>query len=129
MKTNYLFTGRTFIITFLIAVMLYTTSSCTTSEIEEEETALKESKSKAQRVALNFYDNLVLRWAPVHEQDIDNSGCGSMNGRGDYITAINFDNDWISTNNWNNIEPSRGFSPTAHCYYSVVETSTHYFIL
>ncbi len=76
-----------------------------------------------------YYQELALRWAPVHYQDVDNAGCGSMNGRGDYITSINFDNDWVTSNNWNNIEPSKGYSPKAHSYYSVVETGTHFYII
>lgn len=114
---------------FLVLVyFLGVTISCTTSDLDEE-TISKNKTELMARQSTTFYENLVLRWAPVHQQDVDNSGCGSMNGRGDYITAINFDNDWNSSNNWNNIEPNKGFLPTAHCYYSVVETSTHYFIL
>jgi hypothetical protein len=87
------------------------------------------SKASKRENAHSFYATLAQRWAPIHYQDVDNSGCGSMTGRGDYITAINFDNDWVSNNNWNNIDRSKGYIPLGHSYYSVVETSTHYFIL
>lgn len=68
------------------------------------------------RMSDTFYASLAQRWAPIHYQDVDNSGCGSMTGRGDYITAINFDNDWISNNNWNNIDRSKGHVPLGHSY-------------
>jgi hypothetical protein len=106
--------------------------SCSSSDSMNDDSskqaeALKENVTA--RMSDTFYANLAQRWAPIHYQDIDNSGCGSMTGRGDYITAINFDNDWISTNNWNNIDRSKGYVPLGHSYYSVVETSTHYFII
>lgn len=128
MKKQYLFLVRTSMFFFLTVSMLVMTTSCSTSEMEDEITS-KNDKQKSARETSEYYENLVLRWAPIHHQDVDNAGCGAMNGRGDYITAINFDNDWNSSNNWNNIEPNKGFSPNAHCYYSVVETNTHYFIL
>jgi hypothetical protein len=73
-----------------------------------------------------FDESLAYRWAPVHFQDVDVTGTYSLSGKSDYITAINFDNDWIATNNWNNIANA---TPAAHAYYSVVETSTHWFIV
>jgi hypothetical protein len=119
MKENYL---------LLLIALFFLCNSCSTSDLDDESSA-KSNPLLAAKQTATFYDNLVLRWAPVHHQDVDNSGCGAMNGRGDYITAINFDNDWNSRNNWDNIEPSKNYNPLAHCYYSVVETSTHYFIL
>ncbi|MBF02983.1 MAG: hypothetical protein CMP76_06770 [Flavobacterium sp.] len=131
MKKNSSFIIKGLQMVLLNILGLVTITSCSTSEIDEEVQAVqkKESVNEAARESAAFYDNLVLRWAPVHHQDVDNAGCGSMNGRGDYITKINFDNDWNSSNNWNNIEPNRGYQPTAHCYYSVVETHTHFFII
>ncbi|HDN79681.1 MAG TPA: hypothetical protein ENG33_04360 [Chloroflexi bacterium] len=43
----------------------------------------------------------------------------------DYITAVDFDGDWIGNNNWEN-QPIGDLS--AYVYYSVVETETHWFI-
>jgi hypothetical protein len=130
-KLNY-FLKRTrsfFVVTFLSTLLL---SSCTKNEFTSDQsphgTSLKKTHVNA-KMSNEFYTNLALRWAPIHYQDVDNSGCGAMTGRGDYITAINFDNDWISSNNWNNIDRSKGYIPLGHSYYSVVETSTHYFIL
>ncbi len=70
--------------------------------------------------------SIAYRWAPIHYQDVDQSGKHSLRGRSDFIAEINFDGDWIMTNNWQNADR---FSPKAACYYSVVETVTHYFIV
>ena len=74
----------------------------------------------------NFEYDLVYRWAPVHHQDVDVTGSHGLKGKADYITAVNFDNDWNAKNNWQNIE---NHSAKAHCYYSVVETGSHWYII
>jgi len=43
----------------------------------------------------------------------------------DYITAADFDGDWIGNNNWEN-QPAGNLS--AQVYYSVIETETHWFL-
>jgi len=43
----------------------------------------------------------------------------------DYITAVDFDGDWIGNNNWQN-QPSGDLA--AYVYYSVIETETHWFL-
>ncbi len=43
----------------------------------------------------------------------------------DYITATDFDGDWIGNNNWEN-QPSGDLS--AYVYYSVAETNSHWFL-
>jgi hypothetical protein len=43
----------------------------------------------------------------------------------DYLTAADFDGDWIGSNNWQN-QPTGDLS--AYVYYSVVETETHWFL-
>ncbi|MDB5256152.1 MAG: hypothetical protein JWM14_847 [Chitinophagaceae bacterium] len=113
-----------FITSFLIVLLL--NNACKRNDSEEVK---PETDKKSARMSNGYYQQLALRWAPVHYQDVDNAGCGSMSGRGDYITNIDFDNDWITSNNWNNIEPNKGFAPKAHSYYSVVETGTHYYIV
>jgi hypothetical protein len=47
--------------------------------------------------------------------------------RSDYITNFDFDGDWRGDNNWQNLA-NTDFPLKAHIYYSVSETSTHYFI-
>ncbi len=43
----------------------------------------------------------------------------------DYITAVNFDGDWVGNNNWEN-QPAGDLS--ARVYYSVIETETHWYL-
>ena len=70
---------------------------------------------------------LALRWAPVHHQDVDATGSHALGGRADYLTAFDFDGDRTGRNNWDRAaDPD--VSLAAHVYYSVVETSTHWYI-
>ncbi len=43
----------------------------------------------------------------------------------DFITAVDFDGDWIGNNNWEN-QPTGNLS--AYVYHSVIETETHWFL-
>ena len=43
----------------------------------------------------------------------------------DYITAVDLDGDWIGNNNWEN-QPTGDLS--AHVYYSVIETESHWYL-
>lgn len=70
---------------------------------------------------------LALRWAPIHYQDVDATGSHALGGRSDYITRVDFDGDLNGRNNWDNAGQS-GASFAAHAYYSVVETSTHWYL-
>lgn len=47
--------------------------------------------------------------------------------RADYITNFDFDGDWRGDNNWQNLD-NRAYPLRAYVYYSVAETSTHYFV-
>ncbi|RKG70208.1 hypothetical protein D7W79_32110 [Corallococcus exercitus] len=69
---------------------------------------------------------LTKRWAPIHYQDVDVTGSHSLSGKSDFLTRVDFDGDWSGTNNWDNTG-SRAL--TAHAYQSVVETSTHWYLL
>ena len=68
-----------------------------------------------------FYRDLAYRYAPIHYQDTDES-----DPRADYITRVDYDGDWLGTNNWDNLQTG---DLSAHIYYSVVETHTHWFIV
>ncbi|WP_308258290.1 hypothetical protein [Saccharothrix obliqua] len=65
---------------------------------------------------------LAFHWAPIHHQDTDSSDHDA-----DYLSTVDFDGEWNTSNNWENQDddPSR---LTGAAYYSVVETSTHWFI-
>ena len=61
------------------------------------------------------------RFAPVFYQALGDKP------RSDYITNFDFDGDWKGDNNWNHAG-SKEFPLKAYVYYSVSETTTHYFI-
>ncbi|KAA1245270.1 hypothetical protein [Aquimarina sp. RZ0] len=108
---------------FALSVLLY---SCQTSddlflEKRVEEDLITTNKNQ------NFYLDLAYRHAPIHYQDVDNTGSHGLSGKADYITRYDFDGDLNARNNWNNISNSSR-KGKAVSYYSVVETSTHYFI-
>jgi hypothetical protein len=73
-----------------------------------------------------FRAALAKRWAPIHYQDVDVTGSHSLSGKADYITRVDFDGDWSGTNNWDNAG-SRAL--TAHAYHSLVETSSHWYLV
>jgi hypothetical protein len=70
--------------------------------------------------------DIVERWAPVIWADVNMS---DYSGREDIITKVNFDGDfWGFNNEWN-----MGYAPTlapmaANVYWSLVQSSTHYYI-
>ncbi|RPF21413.1 hypothetical protein EDD34_2040 [Myceligenerans xiligouense] len=69
--------------------------------------------------------DLARRWAPIHRQDVDQTGSHALGGRSDYITRVDFDGDWNGTNNWDNTGSG---SLDAYAYWSSVETETHWFL-
>lgn len=108
-------------IAFLCAIV-----SCKKDDQANDQLQPKTVSSTVQPLSVStFTSQLAYRWAPVHYQDVDQTGTYALGGKSDYITATNFDNDWVATNNWNNIASSPA---NAVVYYSVVETSTHWFI-
>jgi hypothetical protein len=90
------------------------------------------------------HEEIALRWAPIHYQDTDSTDYFS-----DLITAVDYDFDFVSTNNWDNLhagdynDPDRCpvspfpffchdrhvYALPAHVYYSVVETCTHWYVI
>jgi hypothetical protein len=61
------------------------------------------------------------RFAPIFYQALGDKP------RSDYITNFDFDGDWKGDNNWNNVD-NKDVPLKAYVYYSVAETSTHFFI-
>lgn len=76
--------------------------------------------SQCAGIQAAFYDDLTYFHAPIHYQDTD-----STNYPADYLAAVDYDYDMISTNNWDNL--SYG-NLSAKVYFSVTESCTHYFI-
>jgi hypothetical protein len=70
---------------------------------------------------------LALRWAPIHYQDVDATGSHALGGKADYITRVDFDGNLDGRDNWDRAAAADA-SFAAAAYYSVAETSTHWFI-
>jgi hypothetical protein len=79
-------------------------------------TAAKAAGTRAERDR-----QIAAQFAPQLHQ-----GLGE-NPRADFITNFDFDGDWRGDNNWNNLNDRR-FPLRAYVYYSVIETTTHYFV-
>lgn len=73
--------------------------------------------------ATTFDQDLAYRWAPIHYQDSDSSDYDA-----DYLTAVNYDGDWDALNNWEHQDDNLA-NLKGKMYYSVVETSTHWFLV
>ncbi len=74
-----------------------------------------------------FRAQLALRHAPIHHQDVHVKGAHALGGAADFISAVDFDGDHDATNNWDRAGDPR-FPLAAHGYFSVVETTSHWFI-
>ncbi|WNG15208.1 hypothetical protein [Cystobacter fuscus] len=106
------------------AVMLL--SACGASPLEEEARGQTRAALAGSASSAAFRAALAKRWAPIHYQDVDVTGSHGINGKADYITRVDFDGDWSGTNNWDNAA-SRALP--AYAYQSVVETSSHWYIV
>jgi hypothetical protein len=107
----------------LLFLALASSSACLEAPDELGETdAPLTASDPAQRA------QLALRWAPVHYQDVDQTGSHALGGASDYITRYDFDGDLNARNNWENAG-NPAFPLKAHGYYSVVETDTHWFLV
>lgn len=82
-----------------------------------------------QDIEQSFYDDLALHWAPIHYQSIRKTdgifNRNSLGGKSDSLSQIDFDGDWIATNNWKNLA---SYSIIPSVYYYVAATPTHYYI-
>lgn len=65
---------------------------------------------------------LALRWAPIHYQ-----GISTDKPEADFITKINYAGSWRTSGNWDALDNSGPLTGAA--YYSVTETSSHWYIL
>jgi|GEM_PF-688574 len=75
--------------------------------------------------AEDWHAALARHWAPLIYQDVAVDLVSNPEGRYDFVTSADFDGDLDGSNNWENA-PS--YELPARVYYSVVETSTHYYI-
>ena len=72
------------------------------------------------------HSELAFHWAPVHHKAVETRGANALGGRSDYLARVDFDGDWDGRNNWVN---AATFELAPYVYYSVTETSTHWFIV
>ncbi len=68
------------------------------------------------------HEQIAKHWAPVWYHDTDDDDYDA-----DYITAIDFDGDMISENNWENLDAAFA-DLSAVIYWAVIETSTHWYV-
>lgn len=68
-------------------------------------------------------EEVAIHYAPKIDQAVN--VLLSEGGRGDFITAVDYDGDWQTLNNWENL---RSGDLGAVVYYSVQETDTHWFV-
>ena len=95
-----------------------------------EEAPVMVGETSAALSASNAGDRaqLALRWAPVHYQDVDQTGSHALGGAADYIAAYDYDGNLNGHDNWDHAgDPA--FPLRAVAYYSVVETSSHWFLV
>ncbi len=103
--------------------------SCSTDDTEVFEISESiESKISHSDAAI------AARFAPVFFQDVDitDGWCSnqSKSGSADWITAVNYDGDWNTANNWDNMVSGRDAGKLIpYVYYYVTYTQTHFFIL
>lgn len=70
-------------------------------------------------------------WAPDFYQDINLKKTETdfgFHGIADWITRVDFDGDWITHNNWENLEEKNLEELYPVIYYTVTSTKTHHFI-
>lgn len=70
---------------------------------------------------------IAARYAPVFYQDVDTTDglCSdqSKSGSADWISAVNYDGDWDTSNNWNNMVSGRDSGKLIpYIYYYVTYT-------
>ena len=111
---------------FAACALLGLVSGCALQTAPDEAVASDRAALSASNVSERAA--LALRWAPIHYQDVDQTGSHALGGAADYITRYDFDGDLEGRNNWQHAG-NAAYPLSAHAYYSVVETSTHWFIV
>jgi len=104
-----------------LVLLIFTLSFAASIQDTRSRTLTSAPNPDAQTSRQNLDRSIAARFAPVFMQGLGETP------RADYITNFDFDGDWKGDNNWNNLD-NRSFPLRAWVYYSVVETSTHYFV-
>lgn len=109
--------------------------SCNVEEADSNllEESLETSKTSQSKVA--YSDKAIAaKYAPDFFQDVDTTDgvCRnqSKSGASDWFTAVNYDGDWNTKNNWENMVSARNSGKLLpYVYYYTTYTDTHFFIL
>src|SRR5689334_19680724 len=80
----------------LLLLALLPSAACLDGAPEE----LGETRSELTASDAASRAQLAMRWAPVHYQDVDQTGSHALGGAADYITAYNFDGNLNGRDNW-----------------------------
>ena len=105
--------------------------SCSTDEQEINEVTLSATSSQG----LTYSDfEIAEKYAPNFFQDVDTTdgwcSAQSKTGAADWITAVDYDGDWNTKNNWDNMVSGRSKGQLIpYVYHYVTYTETHFFIL
>lgn len=105
--------------------------SCSTDEHEIDNSLL--SSSNTQKLTYSDFE-IAENYAPNFYQDVDTTDgwCSdqSKTGAADWITAVDYDGDWDTKNNWENMVSGRANNQLIpYVYHYVTYTETHFFIL
>lgn len=106
--------------------------SCSTEEIDSESQLINASKT-SNLVAYTDFE-IAEKYAPNFYQDVDTTDglCSdqSKSGSADWITAVDYDGDWNTKNNWENMVDARSSGKLIpYVYYYTTYTNTHFFVL
>jgi hypothetical protein len=71
---------------------------------------------------------MLARWAPINYQAVSSGSSQGYGGRGDYLAPVDYDGDWKTRNNWDNLPGSPPSAFKAVAYTRAVESDTHWFL-
>jgi len=114
----------------LLCLVLASSAACLDQAPDEpgDHDQLAETSSALTASSAADRAQLALRWAPVHYQDVDQTGGHSLGGAADYIAAYDFDGNLDGRDNWDHAG-NAAFPLRATGYYSVTETPSHWFLV
>jgi len=124
--------------TCLLLSIVILSVSCTTNTddvlVDPLSSAVTETTVNVESKVSYSDATIAEAYAPVFYQDVDTTDglCSdqSKSGSADWITAVDYDGDWDTKNNWDNMVSGRDSGKLIpYVYYYVTYTETHFFIL
>src|SRR5262245_8828616 len=112
----------------IVRIALFAVALSSTACLDDPSEMIDETSSELSAAIAADRAALALRWAPVHYQDVDQTGSHALGGAADYIAAYDFDGNLNGRDNWDRAG-NASFPLRATGYYSVVETSSHWFVV